>query len=188
VHLPNALLFAVDDGAPFFIQNADAELTSSNANLSKNTAIVEDDLRPGNHAYYITPVSNNGKSWVYFLAPTRFKPGATYKVSFEARVVSDHSGNPAKDALLSWNMRYSEEIDGVLKQTVDHYQSFRQQRLSTEDGWQKFEFEVTIKDDIVDARQFDVFALFMDPNDGDNGEFFNYSYMVDNIKVETVNA
>ena len=117
----NKNLYAVDEGAPFFIQNADAELTTSNANLSKNTSIVEDELIPGNHAYLVVSENNTKKSWVYFMAPTRFKPGATYKVSFDARVVSDHNGNPAKNALLTWNMRYSENVDGQFKQTVDHY-------------------------------------------------------------------
>ena len=182
----NKNLYAVDDGAPFFIQNADAELTSSNANLRKNVSIVDDELIEGNHAYYVVPESNTGKNWVYFIAPTRFLPGATYKVSFDARVVSDHNGNPAKDALLSWNMRYADNVDGQFQQTVNHYASFRDQKLSTEDGWQHFEFEVTIKEDIPDARQYDLFCFFMDPQDGGADGFLNFSYMVDNIKVETV--
>ena len=182
----NKNLYAVDDGAPFFIQNADAELTTSNANLRKNTSIKEDDLIEGNHAYYVVPENNNAKSWVYFIAPTRFLPGATYKVSFDARVVADQFGNPATGALLSWNMRYSENVDGQFQQTVNHYSSFRDQRLSTADGWQHFEFEVTIKENIPDTRQYDYFCFFMDPNDSSDGGFLNYSYMIDNIKVEVV--
>ena len=182
----NKNLYAVDNGAPFFIQNADAELTSSNANLRKNTSIVEDDLIKGNHAYYVVPESNSAKSWVYFIAPTRFLPGATYKVSFDARVVADQFGNPATGALLSWNMRYSENVDGQFQQTVNHYSSFRDNKLSTSDGWKHFEFEVTIKENIPDTRQYDYLCFFMDPNDSSDGGFFNYSYMIDNIKVDVV--
>jgi len=182
----NKLLYAVDDGAPFYIKNADAELTTSTDNLRKNTSITEDDLVEGNHAYLVVPENNNEKNWVYFLAPTRFKPGVTYKVSFDARVVCDQYGNPAKNALLSWNMRYAEIVDGQLRTTVDHYQSFREKRLSSEDGWVHFEFEHTVFENIPDARQYDVFALFMDPNEGGESGFINYTYMVDNINVEVV--
>jgi len=179
-------LYAVDDGAPFYIQNADAELTTSNANLRSNTSIVEDDLIEGNHAYKIVPENNDRKSWVYFIAPTRFLPGAAYKVSFDARVICDHNGTPAENVLLSWNMRYAEMVDCKLQQTVNHYSSFKDKRLSTSDGWVHFEFVHTVSENIPDFRQYDYFTLFVDPNDGGQDGFFNYSYMVDNIKVEAV--
>ena len=182
----NKLLNAVDDGGPFYIQNADAELTTSGANLRGNTSIVDDDLIKDNHAYLVVPENNSAKNWVYFLAPTRFLPGATYKVSFDARVVCDHKGNPAEDALLSWNLRYAEMVDGQLKSTVNHYASFRENRLSTSDGWVHFEFECNVLENIPDQRQYDTFALFMDPGEDENGDFLNYTYMVDNIKVEAV--
>ena len=182
----NKLLYAVDEGAPFYIQNADAELTTSNANLRKNTTIVEDELIEGNHAYLVTPENLTGKSWVYFLAPTRFKPGATYKVSFDVRVVCDQHGNPAENALLSWNMRYAEMVDGQLKQTVNQYQPYKDRRISTSDGWVHFEFEHTVLENIPDARQHDVFAVFMDPNEGGEDGYINYTYMIDNIKVEAI--
>ena len=83
-------------------------------------------------------------------------------------------------------MRYADNVDGQFKQTVDHYASFRDQKLSTQDGWQHFEFEVTIKEDIPDERQYDLFCLFVDPQDGGADGFLNFSYMVDNIKVETI--
>jgi hypothetical protein len=100
-----------DEGAPFYIANANAENTEIYdlfSNGSNIIEIVDDDLRPGNKAFLVTPKSTDKKVWAYFIIPTRFKPGVTYKVDFEYRLIGDLEGNEATKVPFSVNFRYDD--------------------------------------------------------------------------------
>jgi hypothetical protein len=78
-------LKAADEGKPFYVKNADAEIATiadEFSNGSSKVSVVDDDLRPGNKAFLIT-TDIKTKVWTYLCIPTRYKPGVTYKVDFE---------------------------------------------------------------------------------------------------------
>ena len=181
-----ALLGAVDNGAPFYIENADAEDVSSSANLttgSTTVTIVEDDLREGNHVYKLVP-SDKVKTWTYFRAKTRFKAGQTYKVEFDIRVLCDQYGNEGKDVACVVNPRYTDIVNGEAKNPADHALQESKVVASASDGWIRKSVTFTVGTN-VDIRDLDEFSIFIDPNTVD-GQFYNYSVMLDNFVVSVV--
>ena len=176
---------AVDNGGPFYLDNADAEdLGAELSTLAGTTklTIVEDDLRKGNHAYLLTP-NKDKQTWSYFVVPTRYKAGITYKVDFDLRLVSDHNGEPVETKVVV-NPRYSEKVDGSIKEGVDHPENGQPIALSSKDGWVKASVTFTVKEDSP-LRTSDRFTIFANPL-GDASNFKNIVYMVDNFVVSVV--
>ncbi len=177
------LLMAVDEGAAFYIENADAENIISNANIttaSTFVTIVEDDLRPGNHAYKLVP-DTKVKTWTYFRAKTRFKAGQTYKVEFDVRILCYQFENPGEKVSFVVNPRYSDVIDGTAKNPADHPVNESRFYQSASDGWQRKSVIFTISDNI-NVRDSDEFSIFVEPKTV-GGQFHNFSVMFDNIVV-----
>ena len=176
---------AADEGKPFYIKNADAEISTIADEFSNGVSkisVVEDDLRPGNKAFLIT-TDKETKVWTYICIPTRYKPGVTYKVDFEVRLVGDTKGNPATNIPVCPNFRYSDyTADGTLKDMADHPTGTK--RISTDDGWVKMSVTHTVKANSP-SRLSDQFSIFCDPTITDDGAI-NHAYMVDNIVVTVV--
>ncbi len=180
-----ALKRAADEGGPFYLDNADAEdLTADIPQLAGTTklSIVEDDLRKGNHAYHLNP-NTDRQTWAYFVMPTRYKAGVTYKVEFDVRLISDHNGDPVA-AKVVVNPRYTEMVDGAIKERADHPENGQQISISSDDGWVKASVTFTISEDSV-LRTGDTFTIFANPL-GDATNFQNIIYMVDNFVVTVV--
>ena len=180
-----ALINAVNEGGPFYLENADAEdLTAEVPQLAGTTklSIVEDELRKGNHAYLLTP-NKDKQTWSYFVVPTRYKPGVTYKVDFDVRVISDHNGAPVETKVVV-NPRYTDKIDGAVKERADHPENGQPISISSEDGWVKASVTFTVNESSP-LRTGDTFTIFANPP-GDANEFKNIVYMVDNFVITVV--
>ncbi len=184
-----AKLMAVDEGAPFFIANADAEDLASTANLRPNpnpkngesaVTIVEDDLRAGNHAYLVVPGTYK-KTWTYFRAKTRFLPGKTYNVEFDFRLLTDQHGNDASNIIVQLNPRYADTVNGTFKNMADHPVKLEPVTFSTSDGWVKVKATFTVNTTST-QRESDELSIYANPL-GDTENFINYSYMVDNFVI-----
>ena len=176
---------AADNGGPFYLENADAEdLNAELSTLAVTTklTIVEDDLRKGNHAYLLTP-NKDKQTWAYFVVPTRYKPGVTYKVDFDLRLVSDHNGDPVETKVVV-NPRYAEKVDGAIKENVDHPENGQGISVSSKDGWVKASVTFTVSADSP-LRTSDKFTIFANPP-GDASNYKNIIYMLDNFVVTVV--
>ncbi len=184
----DALLAEADEGKPFHIPNANGEDTGIPLIASSSSAVIsiaEDDLIKGNHAYKVAIKDNaDVKRWNYFIIPTRFKPGVTYKVELDVRVLQDQRGNDVTNASIAYNFRYTDEVNGEIKGSADHHKPF-DKKLSTSDGWYHVSFEHTINETSND-RSTDAFTLFANPQTNADGTINNISYMVDNIVVTVV--
>ena len=119
----------------------------------------------------------------FFVVPTRYKAGITYKVDFDLRLVSDHNGEPVETKVVV-NPRYSEKVDGSIKEGVDHPENGQPIALSSKDGWVKASVTFTVKEDSP-LRTSDRFTIFANPL-GDASNFKNIVYMVDNFVVSVV--
>jgi len=181
-----------DDGNPFYIPNADAQnpnIYDLFSNGMNDISIVDDDLRPGNKAFLIAPKNKDKKVWAYFMAPTRFKAGVTYKIDFEYRLVGDLDGNEANDIPFSVNFRYDDfNSDGSFASMKDHAlapkTSIDSNKASTSDGW--IQASVTYKiNESSNSRGKDYFCIFTDPIEKD-GVVYNHQYMLDNFVVTVV--
>ena len=180
-------LMAADEGAPFYIKNADAEdeiFAYDFKNDTSTVTVVDDDLRPGNKAFLVTPNGNEMKIWSYFRVKTRFKPGVTYKVDYEYRLLGDLEGNAAENVEVCPNFRYSDEKNGEVKVMVDHATGAK--RVSTSDGWIKMSVTHKISEKSL-ARGSDQFTVYTGPSEVD-GKITNYKYMIDNIVVTVVDG
>ena len=181
-----------DEGNPFYIANADASnpgIFDLFSNGQNNVSIVDDDLRPGNKAFLVTPKNSDKKIWSYFIAPTRFKPGVTYKIDFEYRLVGDLDGNEANKVPFSVNFRYDDlNADGSFVSMKDHAMapetSIKSNKASTSDGW--IQASITYKiNESSNSRAKDYFSIFTDPFEKD-GKIYNHKYMLDNFVVSVV--
>ncbi|MBP3580806.1 MAG: hypothetical protein J6K12_06125, partial [Clostridia bacterium] len=183
-YLKNLML--VDEGKPFYVKNADAQVASIGAEFSTDASkvsVVDDDLRPGNRAFLITTDRKDIQVWTYLVMPTRFKPGVTYKVDYEVRIVGDINGNPAVDVAICPNFRYTDyKADGSLKDMADHPTGST--KISTSDGWVKLSVTHTVSEKSP-QRASDYFTIFSSPIEID-GVPVNYAYMIDNIQVSVV--
>ncbi len=178
-------LRTADVGKPFYIENPDAEnhLVKPLSHLGYTALrIVVDPDNENNHVFEYVP-SGDKKHWAYTMIPTRFKPGVTYKVELDIRVTKDHTGSPVEKAFLSWNLRYTDVVDGSYKSMADHHSSLGS--FGTDDGWQHVSFTHTVSL-ASEIRDNDYFALFANPIELQNGSYRNIGYMIDNIKIEVV--
>jgi len=181
-----------DEGAPFYVKNADAEQFDDASEFVKGLNkiyIVEDDLRPGNKAIKVTTDEKSKKVWAYINIPTRFKPGVTYKVDFEYRAIGDNLGNDVENASFSVNFRYADKRpDGSFVEMMDHAMpavtAKGKNLASTSDGWIKCSVTHTISENSV-SRSNDYFCIYTDPMEKD-GVIHNITYMIDNIVVTVV--
>jgi len=176
---------AVDKGGPFYLENADAEdLSADIPQLAGTTklSIVEDDLRKGNHAYLLTP-NKDKQTWSYFVVPTKYKSGITYKVDFDVRLISDHNGEPVETKVVV-NPRYTEKIDGTVKERADHPENSQPISISSSDGWVKASVTFTVSENSP-LRTGDTFTIFANPP-GDASDFKNIVYMLDNFVISVV--
>ena len=180
-----ALRNAVDEGGPFYLENADAEdLNADVPQLAGTTklSIVEDELRKGNHAYLLSP-DKDKQTWSYFVVPTKYKAGVTYKVDFDVRLVSDHNGEPVETKVVV-NPRYTDKIDGVVKERADHPENGQPISISSEDGWVKASVTFTVNEGSP-IRTGDTFTIFANPP-GNAESYQNIVYMVDNFVISVV--
>ena len=179
------LKMAVDKGGPFYLDNADAEnLGAEVPQLAGTTklSVVEDDLRKGNHVFKLTPDSDK-RVWAYFVVPTRYKAGVTYKVDFDLRVISDHKGQPVETKIVV-NPRYTDKIDGAIKERADHPENGQGITVSSNDGWIKASVTFTVSESST-LRTGDSFTIFANPP-GDATNYQNVVYMVDNFVISVV--
>ena len=89
-------------------------------------------MRKGNKVFMITPKAQTSKSWTYFIVPTRFKPGVTYKVEFDYRLLGDLDGNEANNIPFAANFRYTDyNKNGELKVKMDHAKATEPQAILT---------------------------------------------------------
>ncbi|MBO4950105.1 MAG: S-layer homology domain-containing protein [Clostridia bacterium] len=181
------IINAVDAGGPFYIDNADAEIVDSKNNYgtgNSKVTIVEDPDNKKNHVYLVEPKMYNEQVWTYIVIPTRFKPGVTYKVEFDYRTVGDGQGNKT-GMHPSPNFRYTDLIGGANKENADHVSRVTDMtNILPEDGWMHYETTYTVNETSM-IRTTDHFTIFVD-SILEGGKIYNYSYMIDNIKVSVV--
>ena len=183
-----AKLLAADSGEPFYVKNPDAEdttgsytATSSNASIT----ITPDPTKSGNKAYLVTPTVKDQKSWTYFVIPTRFKPGVTYKIEFDVMVTKDHLGNPVTDARFVPNLRYTDlNANGTEVKKMDHPVHVGIVKTSSGDGWKHCTIQHTISANSSE-RTNDFLCVYSEPF-GTNDAPINVGFMIDNIKVTVV--
>ena len=120
--------------------------------------------------------------WSYICFKTRFKPGVTYKVEFDYRLVGSAADGSAGNTEMSPNFRYADVKNGEEKSMVDHTAGGR--KVSTSDGWIKVTATHTVKENSA-TRDGDQFAIYTGPSEVD-GIITNYNYMIDNIVVTVV--
>ena len=181
------ILNAVDNGGPFYIDNADAEKLDTDNNYgtgNSKVTIVEDPDKKGNHVYLVEPMMYDKQVWTYIVIPTRFKPGVTYKVEFDYRTVGDGQNNDT-GMNPSPNFRYTDLVDGANKENVDHVSHVTDRtKILPSEGWKHYETTYTVKESSM-IRTTDRFTIYVD-SIMENGKIYNYSYMIDNIKVSVV--
>ena len=164
----------------FEIKNGDAEGTiqafrSDNAKIS----IVEDPDNKDNHVYLVK--GNAGKNWSYFRYLCIFKPGKTYKVEYDVRLLGkgeDISGEDGDCATsIICNMRYSDS-----QGKTDHISGANDDAsmgvsLKVSDGWKHVSFEYTV-DAGSTLRDNDQFSVYANPVGEESA-----NYYIDNIVV-----
>lgn len=168
------------DSGVFEIKNGDAEGTiqafrSDNAKIS----IVEDPDNKDNHVYLVK--GNAGKNWSYFRYLCIFKPGKTYKVEYDVRLLGkgeDISGEDGDCATsIICNMRYSDS-----QGKTDHISGANDDAsmgvsLKVSDGWKHVSFEYTV-DAGSTLRDNDQFSVYANPVGEESA-----NYYIDNIVV-----
>ena len=132
--------------------------------------------------FKLTP-NGDKQTWSYFILPTRYKAGITYKVDFDLRVISDHKGEPVKTRVVV-NPRYTDKIDGAIKERADHPENGQGIDISSEDGWVKASVTFTVSENST-LRTGDSFTIFANPP-GDANNYQNVVYMVDNFVISVV--
>ncbi len=153
------------------IINGDAERPGLNTFTSPTATIsvIEDETKPGNHVYFFK--GKQMKAWTYAVHQYPFEAGKTYKISFDARAVSDSEGNKV-DQVLSVNIQYASPSGqnhgaGDLK-------------LPADGSWQHFEREYTVGDMLTTAGA--AFSCYITPP----SETTSGTFILDNVKVTEV--
>jgi hypothetical protein len=184
----NDYLDTVDvEGNPFYLDNPDAEGDKKYYKANSHNAvvsIVEDDLNPGNYAYKIE--AKKGQDfWSYFHMPTKFKPGVTYKVELDIRILNDSEGQPITvPQSLNWNFRYTDvDANGATKEKMDHHNSMG--KFTTDMGWKHVSFTHKISE-ASPLRNTDTLSFYSNPFTRADGVRVNVSYMIDNVVVTVV--
>ena len=118
---------------------------------SNKVSIVEDPTNPSNHVWRIEATAA-GKVYVSLLQKVTFAPGKTYKIEYDAFVVSDFAGNDVEKASLFVNAIYSDESKNHTKFTGGPKSG----------EWKHCEAEITINASSTD-RSADAFGMFAGP-------------------------
>ena len=157
--------------APFELKNPNADegvqpYFSDNSTIS----VIEEN---GNKVFLVT--TKPGKQWAYFKQDVRYKPGATYKVEYDVKLlgagdVTDGSDESVKTDIMV-NARYS-----VVSGSTDHVLG-DVRTITVADGWQHRTVEFKVPDDSPD-RGSDQFTIYANPV----GEF-GANYCIDNIVI-----
>ncbi len=158
----------------FEILNGDASDAASKAFFSNNATvtIVKDNDKKDDNVFNIA--SKDGKQWSYLRQKVTYTPGASYKVSFDAKFTGTNDGNIDKElaSQIHVNARYNdgEKTDHVIKAM----------QIKVSDGWIKFEctYEIPATSSLRDS---DEFTIYMNPI----GEF-GCNYRIDNVVVEEI--
>jgi len=159
------------------IVNGDAEgeaiyFTSPSATVS----IVEDATMDGNHVYQFTG-NGSGKGWTYAVHKYPFETGKRYKISFDARGVSDSKGNKV-DMRLLVNIQYPSNSGET------HYAG---NFILPEDGsWVHHETIYTVESMTELDKAF--FSCYIDPPSEDTSGTFQLDNVVVEEIVEIVNG
>ncbi len=179
-------LSIADKGGAFHIENGDGEGEYNVSKYSRNgnidVSIVNDELIDGNKALLVKNKNTDKMTWSYIDIPTRYKPGVTYTVEFDIRLVSDCHGNTDVSSDFSPNFRYADVIGGATKSMADHAVASKPvYTISSSDGWVHCYVTHTVSA-LSPSRTNDFFSLYVSPSEKD-GVIYNYSYMLDNIKA-----
>lgn len=165
------------EGTVFTIPNGDAEdasvgvgdFYSGNATIS----VVTDPTDSSNHCFLVQ-TNQTGQAWTYFRYDTRFTPGATYHVEFDAMVAG--CGAPSQNLTLDGNTRCEIYCNFRYADTnVDHNTSHIS--LKKNDGWVHLSGDFTVAANSPSRLQ-DQFAIYGNPVNG-----HALSYYLDNITV-----
>jgi len=153
------------------IVNGDAEgkaitFTSPSAKVT----IVEDETKAGNHVYQFTG-SGSGKVWTYAVHRYPFETGKRYKISFDARGVSDTKGNKM-DMRLLVNIQYPSNSGET------HYAG--NFILPADGSWVHYETVYTMQP--MTKAGDTLFSCYIDPPTDNSGGIFQ----LDNVIVEEV--
>jgi hypothetical protein len=120
------------------------------------------------------------KTWIYFITPFNFVPGAKYKVEADIKLVADAAGNTDITSKLTCNFRYQDSTNG--HQNGYEHNSIVGENITPADGWVHFEGEYIVETmDANKGGKKDCFTFYCNPA-GDLG----CEFMVDNIVVTIV--
>ncbi len=151
------------------IINGDAEREGVKTFYSNNATVTieEDYANPDNHVYRFIGV--NRKSWTYAVHAYPFKSGKTYKISFDARAVSDSNGDPT-DMTLSVNIQYADTVGNT-----DHVVGSI--KLPADGEWRHYEKEYTVKN--MKSTAEPKFSCYIEPP----SETTSGSFELDNVVI-----
>jgi len=153
------------------IMNGDAEGDGITfASPSANISIVKDETKEGNHVYQFKG-NSSGKGWTYAVHKYPFETGKRYKISFDARGVSDTKGNKV-DMRLLVNIQYPSNSGET------HYAG--NFILPADGSWVHHETVYTVQPMTETGKSF--FSCYIDPPSEDSSGIFQ----LDNVVVEEV--
>ncbi len=151
------------------IINGDAEREGVKTFYSNNATVTieEDSANPDNHVYRF--IGAQKKSWTYAIHVYPFKSGKTYKISFDARAISDSNGDPT-DLRLSVNIQYA-GADGNTNHVIGGI------TLPADGEWRHYEKEYTVKD--MKSTAESKFSCYIEPP----SETTSGSFELDNVVI-----
>ncbi len=161
-----------EDTAEIGIINGDAEtekvitFTSPTAKIT----IVEDETKKGNHVYQFT--GPDRKAWTYAVHSYPFVAGKRYKISFDARAVSDSKGDKVR-MNLAVNIQYPSETGN------DHHAG--SVWLEADGKWVHYEGVYTVQP-MTEVGKASFSCYITPPSDEVSGIF-----QLDNVVVEEMN-
>ena len=162
--------------APFTLINPDAEGKDvAFYNGGADIKIVEDPDNKGNHYYQILP-KDDKKIWLYATQGCTYKPGATYKVECDFRLLSNGTKKELDSnfkATLLFNAQYTD----LTQAAADHVVARKETTVGA--GWTHFTFEFTVGE--KSKRGSDRFAFYTDPISE-----MGVGYALDNIVVTEI--
>ncbi len=168
------------DEAPFALLNGDGEDIANPGFKGYVEWGVTGDPDPdnlGNNCYYFM---GNAKpttaEYVYSYQNVRYKPGATYIVECDMRLMSlnqDTKISPDLKTTMCANAMYL-QTDGTNDHIVGRLE------ITAADGWKHFKFQFTVAEN-TETRTNDTLAFYSNPVDG-NG----VGYYLDNVKVTEI--
>ncbi len=127
-----------------------------------------------NRVYLVTGSSDY--NYVFFRHPVLFDQGATYKISFDIKLVSDCEGNKDVNTKVVCNFDYPDSVYG----RTDNGHHFGHTAIKPTDGWVHIEKTYNVQN--IDAYTGHKIGLFCDPTSSGKSAVF----MVDNFAVTQV--